>query len=401
MSNRSFPLAVTIGLCLLATTAQAAIDPDAPVAPTMTTTTVTTTVGDDDVAIRRTETTTTAAPELATPPPAGETTSTTTTVEAIEDRDEHVHWFGLSLGAVASPLGRDGRFTPGSRVTSDPFRACLDPVGQKHCSSLRGFDVRLQFYRAKNAWEYPRWIGYFRTGYGAGVASFDPHDGARIAKGDATSLSYVAVPLFFGGSVYAFKHFPIRPYAGAGIGFDVVRLRYTRKDERPLNDASLRFGFELHAGIEARISNVVALTAEVQQLWSVRRRLPGVPDYSNQGLTVMAGVAISIPSRIDRQMWKKTRRVTTVTRRADRPAPAITPTPVIVAPAPVVIAPAPAPTIITPAPAPTIVAPTTAPTIVAPTVVTPPTAGAPVVAPPVVTAPAATPAPATTAPPAG
>ncbi len=397
MPNRSLLGAVSLGLLLASQTARAAADPGAAPASGDTTTTVKTTVGPNEVEVERTI-------EASTHPTRGggttTTTKTTTTVEADDDRN----WFGLSLGAVASPLGRGGEFTPGSRVTSNPFRACLDPMKQKHCSSLRGFDVRLQFYRAKDAWEYPRWIGYFRSGYGAGVAKFDPREGARIAKGDATSLAYYAVPLFFGGSVYAFKRFPIRPYAGAGLGFDVVRLHYTRKDARPIDDASLRFGFELHAGIEARISNVVALTAEVQQLWSVRRKLPGVPDFSNTGLTVMAGLSISIPSRIDRQMWKRSHTVATVTRNTAPPPPPA-PAPVIIAPPPVIVAPAPAVAAPVSPEAPAVVAPAVAaPAVVAPAVAAPavvaPAVAAPAVAAPAPVAPAPVPTPPTPAAPA-
>src|SRR5690349_14816233 len=217
---------------------------------------------DDDV-----EVTVVAAP-APTPTP-----STTTTVVHEHDHDHHTRttWFGISLGTVATPMGGDGHVRQGRRITSDPFRACLEPFGQRYCSPVRGFDVRLQFYKTKGAWDYPRWIGYFRTGYGAGHADFDPRNASGFRHGEARSLSYFAVPLFFGGSVYAFKTFPVRPYIGAGAGFDVVKLMYRRHESRSLVDASARIGFEVHAGIEARISNVVALTAEVQQLWSARR----------------------------------------------------------------------------------------------------------------------------------
>ena len=306
---------------------------------------------------------------FAAPPPAvavapGTVTTTTTQQTVVvgddddddddDDGDAHHHgrsqtWFGLLAGAVATPVSPGGQLRPGSKVESNAMRACLDPIGARQCSALRGFDVRLQFYRTKDAWDYPTWVGYFRTGYGAGRANFDPAHAEGFGRGEARSLAYVAVPLFFGGSLYAFRHFPVRPYVGAGAGFDVMRLRYTRHQSRALVDASARIGFELHAGLEARISNVVALTAEVQQLWSARRRLSGVPDFSNTGLTVMAGVAISIPSRARHgRGHAHVRRTTTVTRQTpSAPAPTATPVPTT-APTPTA---APAPT---PAPAPAI-----------------------------------------------
>jgi hypothetical protein len=298
---------------------------------------------------------------------------TTTTVTHEHEHEHHgrTTWFGISMGAVSTPLGPDGHARQGRRVTSDRFKGCLDPFNERHCSPLRGFDMRVQFYRTKGAWDYPRWVGYFRTGYGAGHADFDPRSANGFRRGEARSLSYVAVPLFFGGSVYAFRRFPVRPYVGGGVGFDVVKLQYQRHEHRSLRDASARIGFELHAGIEARISNVVALTAEVQQLWSARRRVEGLPDFSNTGLTVMAGIAISIPTRDTWGRHRHVHRVTTTTiKRPAAPTPApvvVAPAPVVVAPAPVVVEPAPMPVIVAPTPAPAVVTPAPAPVIVAPT----------------------------------
>ena len=44
------------------------------------------------------------------------------------------------------------------------------------------------------------------------------------------------------------QDFPVRPFVGAGVGFDVVKLQYQRHHDRSLLDASARIGFELHAG---------------------------------------------------------------------------------------------------------------------------------------------------------
>ncbi|MBX7084031.1 MAG: hypothetical protein K1X88_32785 [Nannocystaceae bacterium] len=314
--------------------------------------------------------------------PGGDAAGTTTThtIEVVEDDDDeddedddddghhhhhHHHgklgWYGISGGVVAAPIPTPGRLRPGSVIGSNATRPCLDPFRAQHCSAARGFDLKLQFYRARDAWHYPRWVGYFRTGYGAGRADFDPRDAAGFAAREARSLAYVSVPLFFGFNLYAFERFPVRPYVGASAGFDVLRLRYTRHQDRALHDASARIGFELHAGLEARISNVVALTAEVQQLWSARRRISALPDVTTTGLSVIAGVAISIPSRhgaVHRS--RRVHRTVTVTQQrapasdaAPTPAPAVAPTP---APAPAA-APAPA---VAPAPA---AAPTPAPTL--------------------------------------
>ncbi len=306
------------------------------------------------------------------PAPGADTVKTVEVVEHEHEQTEEpkTTWFGLSFGTVATPLSPGGHISSSRRVTSNPFRACLEPAGERYCSAMRGFDVRVQMYSTRGAWEYPRWVGYFRTGYQAGHGKFDAASTEGYAPGEATSLSYQAVPLFFGGSVYAFKKFPIRPYAGMGAGFDIVRLRYGRNESRALLDASARIGFELHAGLEARISNVVALSAEVTQLWSARRKLAGVPDFSNEGLTVMAGIAVSIPTRKDlRRRHHHVHRRTTVTTERPTPRPTVVPSPqVIVAPAaaPVIVAPAAAPVIVAPAPAPVIVAPEPAAVIVAP-----------------------------------
>mgnify|MGYP001295615044 CR=1 FL=1 len=269
------------------------------------------------------------------------------TVEVVEDDHHHHHhaeqpWLGFHLGAVNTPMGPNGHVRPGKRVTSNPFKACLDPFSERYCSAMRGFDMRVQYYETTDAWHFPRWVGYFRTGYSAGRAQFDPADREGYATGEATSLAYYAVPLFFGGSVYLFEKFPVRPYGGLGFGFDVVKLQYMRHEDRSIVDASARIGFELHAGLEARISNVVALSAEVQQLWSARRKIDEVPDFSNQGLTIITGIAISIPTRQSRQHHPHGHhhKVVRKVKREPAKAPPVAAPPVVVTPAP---APAPTP----------------------------------------------------------
>src|SRR5690606_17535981 len=133
----------------------------------------------------------------------------------------------------------------------------------------------------------------------AGHADLAPATDDGHRPGEPKSLVYSSVPLFFGGNVYFFKRSPVRPYGGLGFGFDVLKLRY-RNVAGPgpdvIEDVSGRIGFELHAGLEARISNVVAITGEIMQLWSARRRIDGVPDFSASGFTVMAALAISLPT---------------------------------------------------------------------------------------------------------
>ncbi len=342
------------------------------------------------------------SPPAPSPPAAAPGTTTTQTIEVVDEDDDdddedddddddghhhHHHgklgWYGISGGVVAAPIPTPGRLRPGSVIGSNATRPCLDPFRAQHCSAARGFDLKLQFYRARDAWHYPRWVGYFRTGYNAGRADFDPRSATGFAAREARTLAYVSVPLFFGFNLYAFERFPVRPYVGASAGFDVLRLRYTRHQDRALHDASARIGFELHAGLEARISNVVALTAEVQQLWSARRRISALPDVTTTGLSVIAGVAISIPSRhgvVHR--GRRVHRTVTVTREsspaaAPATAPAAAAAPAA-APAPVA-EPAPAPTPMPePAPAPMPELAPTAPaaaTPMAPTPIAPTAAG--------------------------
>ena len=109
-------------------------------------------------------------------------------------------------------------------------------------------------------------------------------------------MAYVTVPLFVGGNVYLFKRSPVRPYGGLGFGLDILKMKYRRHDRESKIDTSARIGFELHGGIEARISNFVSVTGEVMQLWSARRRLGNLPDFSNTGLTFMVGVSFNFPT---------------------------------------------------------------------------------------------------------
>jgi hypothetical protein len=212
-------------------------------------------------------------------------------------------WFGFSLGAVATPFATPSYLKANDKLGTNHFKACLAPGDKRYCSSLRGFDARVQIFNARDIWDYPRWIGYFRTGYRAGRADFDPHGGGSYQDGEASSLTYASVPIFFGGSVYAFKHFPVRPFAGLGVGVDVTKLNYKVHGQADVQQTSVRPGLEIHGGLEARITNYVAVTFEVQQLWSMRRRVQNLPAMSNSALTLMAGISVSLPSPGTRGGW--------------------------------------------------------------------------------------------------
>ncbi len=291
-------------------------------------------------------------------------------LEVVETTEVHSHgdqtWGGLYFGTVVSPFRIVGPTNQNWRVTSNRAQACLDPSGARGCGNVRGFDTRLVLFEADGRRDYPWAVGYFRTGYTGGRMNFNPNSSEGFAEGEARSLAYMTVPLFFGGNFYVFDDFPLRPYAGMGAGFDVLRIQYDRHDASSIADASARIGFEMHAGLEARITNYVTLSAEIQQLWSARRRIGGVPDFSNEGFSIVSGVTVAIPSIGDRR--RKHHRVKTVRRveRVERVEPKRTPAPVPstlkaaaappeppapatpVAPEPPVAAPEPAP----PAPAP-------------------------------------------------
>ena len=293
----------------------------------------------------------------------GEVVEVVETTEVHSDGDQT--WGGLYFGTVLSPFRILGPTNQNWRVTSDRAQACLDPSGARGCGNVRGFDTRLVIFEADGRRDYPWAVGYFRTGYTGGRMNFHPNSGEGFAEGEARSLAYMTVPLFFGGNFYVFDDFPLRPYAGMGAGFDVLRIQYDRHDASSISDASARIGFEMHAGLEARITNYVTLSAEIQQLWSARRKIGGVPDFSNEGFSIISGVTVAIPSIGDRRRKRhhvktvKTVRRVEPTRAAPKPAPvpailkaaAAPPAPPApaapVAPEPPVAAPEPAP----PAPA--------------------------------------------------
>jgi hypothetical protein len=202
-------------------------------------------------------------------------------------------WLSLSVGAefnVLSPSGRIG--LPDERVTANQFPG-FDDKGFP--AALRGVDIRMGAFGAGNPTRYPFVEGYFRSGYTEGHAAFLPAGGAdEFAAGDPMQLDYLTVPLFFGGNFY-FPRWPVRPYVGLGAGFDVLRVQYQRFGAEDYVKASLRIGFEMHGGIDVRITNYFGLFGEVRQLWSAKLRAEGLPAFSNTGFTIVSGLKLGIP----------------------------------------------------------------------------------------------------------
>ncbi|MCX4244403.1 caspase family protein [Paraliomyxa miuraensis] len=205
-------------------------------------------------------------------------------------------WGGVFLGVPITPFSPRGGFSPSKeRLTANDMEACLVPRSGEACQQVRGLDLRWQLFDVRHKARFPRTLGFFRSGYEAGRTTFERSDG--FTSGDATRLTYVAVPLWVGGNLYLFDSFPLRPYAGLGFGLDVIRLDYDRFDASRLVDTVVRPGFELHAGLELRITNYVSLTGEIKQQWSARKKIAGVPDLANEGVTIITGVAIGFPLR--------------------------------------------------------------------------------------------------------
>ncbi len=213
-----------------------------------------------------------------------------------EQRQSTRPWGAIFLGLPVTPFSPTAPLSAGSkRITANDMEACLGPREGKACEHIRGFDLRWQLFRVHHGTRFPRTLAYFRSGYEAGRATFEREGGALT--GDAAQLSYVAVPLWVGGNIYLFDEFPLRPYAGLGFGLDVIRLDYDRVNTTRLIDTVARPGFELHAGLELRITNYVSLTGEVKQQWSARKRIAGVPDLANEGVTFITGIAFGFPLR--------------------------------------------------------------------------------------------------------
>jgi hypothetical protein len=220
-----------------------------------------------------------------------------TEVEVIDDDCDWCwdrSWLSLSFGAEFNVLAPTGRLSlPQSKVRANSFPGFDD---EGFPAALRGVDIRMGAFPASNPTRYPFVEGFFRTGYTEGHADFLPADSAGgYTLGDPIALDYLTVPLFFGGNFY-FPRWPVRPYAGLGVGFDVLRVHYQRFGAPDHVDASLRIGFEVHGGIDVRITNYFGLFGEVRQLWSRRLAAADLPDFANTGFSVITGLKIGIPT---------------------------------------------------------------------------------------------------------
>ncbi len=235
---------------------------------------------------------------IETPEPAVKPAEKPSPIAAALDRRAKMRpWGGIGVGTILTPFrgAGDVAVEGAKRVTANDFAGAF-PEHPSRAPALRGFDLRWQLFSVDPDRKYPRWLGYFRTGYTAGFADFSRS--SAPTAGQATALSYLTVPLFLGGNFYPFfSKFPLRPYLGLAAGLDILRVSYRRHEQRALVDVSARIGFDLHAGLEVRITNYVAITAEILQLWSARRRLDGVPDFSNEGFSILTGVAVAMPLR--------------------------------------------------------------------------------------------------------
>jgi hypothetical protein len=217
-------------------------------------------------------------------------------------RKHELLWGAVSLGLEFTP------YNPEGEIIGQPKRIIANEFHGFSSSGfgrpLRGFDLRWWGFDAWNAGDFPGSEAYFRTGFTRGNATFSSASPRTpLSLSAAAKLDYFTVPLFFAGNIYAFERFPLRPFVGAGVGFDVLSLEYTRVDERTKHDVSARIGFELHAGLDLRINNWFSFVGEVRQLWSARRKMPGLPDYSNEGLTLVTSLRVGFP--LTEQPWRK------------------------------------------------------------------------------------------------
>ena len=260
----------------------------------------------------------------AAPVEGPEPEDTRETVIVIEEETVvHRVWGSMSVGLELTPYNPNGEILGNPRrVIANEFHGFGDSGAGR---PFRGVDLRWWGFDAKSAKDRPRADGYFRTGYTQGGASFIPSStDARFEPTAATRLDYFTVPLFFAGNIYAFRRFPLRPFAGAGAGFDILSVDYRRADGSQRKDVSARIGFELHAGLDLRINNWFSLVGEVRQLWSARRKIAGLPDYSNEGLTFVTSLRVGFPLA-ERKVTEKHR--VRVEAPAAPPAPKAPPAP--------------------------------------------------------------------------
>ncbi len=202
--------------------------------------------------------------------------------------DSSAMWGAVSVATILMPFEPQSEVDPTPDVVkSNQFSQWFGPV--------RGIDVRWISFTHHGRSRFPDYQIYFRSGLTQGNIEFAPCPSGQYGVGQATDLRYQTVPLFFGADFFPFHRFPVRPFAGLGAGFDVIRLHYSRHQSDDLIDAALRIGFELHAGLEVRLGDRFVITAEVTQQWSHRRKVEILPDFSNEGFTATVGVAMGFP----------------------------------------------------------------------------------------------------------
>ena len=146
-----------------------------------------------------------------------------------------------------------------------------------------------------------------RVGVNFGQLDFLPRDETGDFEVDEpTEFSYVSVPVYFSANFYAMHRFAVRPLLGMGIGFDVARLSYGFNPPWRLTqqnvgkvDVSARLGFEIHAGLDIRVTNYIGIQAEIRQNWGVRHtpNTDGVPAFSATGTTLVTSVRVGFPGR--------------------------------------------------------------------------------------------------------
>lgn len=224
--------------------------------------------------------------------------------ELEEDDWDEQDWGSLSLGLEIAALGSNPN-VEGARLTRVAKGGVPPAIG--------GFDLRWHSFDIGSDEIFPGSEFFFRTGYSQGGMDIKASSGSGYAVGEATKFSYQAVPIFFGTNAFFFDEFFLRPFVGFGVGLDVLLLDYARHHRENRNTVDTLFGFEVHAGIDVRVSNYVVLQAEARRLWSRTRKFKVLPNFSRDGTSLTFGVGVALPfnergSRVRRHLHRHARR---------------------------------------------------------------------------------------------